>query len=329
MNLKYYTQVRKALRRVNFYISEFARYALPSALFRWYREFHHFSNSLDSEAIQKRVDYYCRFTPTPLNSENSITVGDFKYPFGKKKKYATYFFDLYHSLVYFRKDLRFRYEFGDITHEPEVPTIVKSRPIKEGQPTNSVIMKLNKKRHYVFIRDKKTFAEKKDMLVFRNSVHQAHRVAFIEQYFGHPKCVIGKINKDMIHKGHTEWIKGFMSIEEQLNYKYVCCIEGNDVATNLKWVMSSNSLPVMPRPKFESWFMEGTLIPGYHYVEIKEDYSDLIEKMEYYTAHPEKAEAIIRHNHEYIKQFQNSSLENTISLLVLKKYFLQTKQPVK
>lgn len=85
MNLKYYTQVRKALRRVNFYISEFARYALPSALFRWYREFHHFSNSLDSEAIQKRVDYYCRFTPTPLNSENSITVGEFKYPFGKKR----------------------------------------------------------------------------------------------------------------------------------------------------------------------------------------------------------------------------------------------------
>ena len=49
--------------------------------------------------------------------------------------------------------------------------------------------------------------------------------------------------------------------------------EGVDVATNLKWVMSSNSIAVMPRPKIESWFMENKLIPEKHYIEIKEDLS--------------------------------------------------------
>ena len=73
---------------------------------------------------------------------------------------------------------------------------------------------------------------------------------------------------------------------EQLQNKFILCIEGNDVASNLKWAMSSNSLVFMTKkPKFETWFMEGTLIPGHHYVEIKDDYSDMIEKMDYYLSH--------------------------------------------
>ena len=99
-------------------------------------------------------------------------------------------------------------------------------------------------------------------------------------------------------------------------------IEGNDVASNLKWVMSSNSIAVMPRPLFETWFMEGRLIPNYHYIEVKPDFSDLLERMDYYSAHPEEAEAIIKHAHEYVDQFRNSRRERLISLLVLKKYFM-------
>lgn len=59
------------------------------------------------------------------------------------------------------------------------------------------------------------------------------------------------------------------TIREHLDYKFIMAIEGNDVASNLKWVMSSNSLAVMPRPTCETWFMEGTLIPDYHYIEVR------------------------------------------------------------
>ncbi|WP_329347151.1 glycosyl transferase family 90, partial [Vibrio natriegens] len=116
------------------------------------------------------------------------------------------------------------------------------------------------------------------------------------------------------------------SIEEQLNYKFLLAIEGNDVATNLKWAMSSNSLVIMSKPRYETWFMEGRLQAGIHYVEVKADYSDLIEKMEYYIAHPEEAEAIIQNAHEWVEQFKNPQREKLISLLVAKKYFEKSGQ---
>jgi len=90
--------------------------------------------------------------------------------------------------------------------------------------------------------------------------------------------------------------------------------------------MSSNSLAVMPLPIYETWFMEGTLIPNYHYVLIKDDYSDLEERLNYYINHTDEAQKIIDNAHEYVKQFRNKKQEDLISLLVLKKYFEKTGQ---
>ena len=73
-------------------------------------------------------------------------------------------------------------------------------------------------------------------------------------------------------------------------------------------------------------FMEGTLIPNYHYIEIKPDFSDLEERLQYYMAHTDEAQAIIEHAHEYIEQFKNKKREQLISLLVLEKYFKMTGQ---
>ena len=82
----------------------------------------------------------------------------------------------------------------------------------------------------------------------------------------------------------------------------------------------------MPRPSCETWFMEGTLIPNYHYIEIKPDFSDLEERLQYYMAHTDEAQAIIEHAHEYIEQFKNKKREQLISLLVLEKYYKKNKQ---
>ena len=85
--------------------------------------------------------------------------------------------------------------------------------------------------------------------------------------------------------------------------------------------MSSNSIAVMPKPTCETWFMEGRLIPDYHYIQIKEDYSDLIEKISYYENHPQEAKAIVEHAHEWVSQFRDEKKEDLISLMVLEKYF--------
>ncbi|SMC23047.1 Glycosyl transferase family 90 [Campylobacter helveticus] len=103
-------------------------------------------------------------------------------------------------------------------------------------------------------------------------------------------------------------------------------IEGNDVASNIKWVMSSNSLVIMPRVKFETWFMEGELKPNVHYAEIKDNYENLEELLEFFIKHSNDAKEIIHNAHEYVKQFFDKEREFLISLLLMGKYFYYTNQ---
>ena len=98
------------------------------------------------------------------------------------------------------------------------------------------------------------------------------------------------------------------------------------MATNLKWVMSSNSIAVMPEPTYESWFMEGTLVPNVHYIRIAEDYSDVEVVLEYYITHPEACLEIIQNAQEYTQQFQDSKFEREVAYGVMQKYFQQTGQ---
>ena len=112
----------------------------------------------------------------------------------------------------------------------------------------------------------------------------------------------------------------------QRYYKFILSLEGIDVATNLKWIAQSNSLCFMKKPKHESWFMENTLIPNHHYVEINEDLRDVVSKIEYFTEHPEKAKVIVRNFQLYFCQFLELKNELLISLLVAVKYFFLSGQ---
>ena len=98
------------------------------------------------------------------------------------------------------------------------------------------------------------------------------------------------------------------------------------MSSNLKWVMSSNSVAVMPKPRFESWFMEGTLIPNYHYVLIKDDYSDLEERINYYINNLDKLKLIVKNANDYVSEFRDRKSEKIISLLVMEKFFNITNQ---
>jgi hypothetical protein len=46
-----------------------------------------------------------------------------------------------------------------------------------------------------------------------------------------------------------------------------------------------NSLAVMSRPRYGTWFMKSELVSSYHYVKIKSDYSDIEERLNYYIEH--------------------------------------------
>lgn len=275
----------------------------------------------DYDYIQQRADYYCKLTDNKDMQKGSYhAIGDMK-----MCRQKVYYYDSMEYLRWFDPKLKMSLLPGDINYVPESPQILKSRPIGDNN-ANSVLLNLNKVRHFIFINDKVPFAEKKNMAIFRGKIGlperggcKMQRWHLLKKFWGHPLMDLGEIASG--HGDHTEeWLTPKLTIYQQLEYKFVFSIEGNDVASNLKWIMSSNSIAVMPKPTCETWFMEGTLIPNYHYIEVKPDYSDLIDRLNYYTEHTDEAEAIIRHAHEYVEQFRDAEREDIISLLTLKKY---------
>ena len=192
------------------------------------------------------------------------------------------------------------------------------------QTFGKLLLNLDKVRHFIFLNDKLAFDSKWDKAIFRGVASQQHRKRFMAAFFGNPLVDCGDTGKGSDRP--KEWHAPLIALYDHLKYKFVISLEGNDVASNLKWVMSSNSIAIMPRPKFESWFMEGRLQGGVHYIEIKDDYSDLEEKIRYYSTHPEEAKAIIRNAHAFVDQFRDKEREELISLLVLEKYFRHTRQ---
>ncbi len=272
------------------------------------------TNQYNSNYIFQRVNYYNKLSDN-FNLSNFIHLKNFKYT----GEFKTYYLDFFKFKRYFFPNAKFCYEFGDVILTPQLPTIVKSRPISISNK-NAVLLNLNKIRHFIFVKDSNSYNNKINKLVWRGKITKLmpHREDFFRIHHDNTICDIGAVNNYVKNKN---WIKSRLTIEEQLQYKFILSIEGNDVATNLKWIMSSNSVAVMTKPKYETWFMEGTLIPDYHFICIKDDYSNLNEKLEYYINNPIETLKIIRNANLYINQFKNKSQEKLISLLVLKKYF--------
>jgi hypothetical protein len=309
----------KNLRKIKSYFTYAAISLTPKKLARinmqkLYEKHYLSAASSQQNEIDQRVAYYNKISnKNSLGQKPMYRVGGFK-----KDHSWSYYIDMKEMLAYFNDDLLFDYLPGDIQVVPEKPAFVKSRPITT-ENINSILLKINKVRHYHFIKDNVNYDTKEDLLVWRGACHQPHRQFFIEHYHAHELCNVGDVRDSMIG---TPLYKPFMSIKEQLNYKFILSIEGNDVATNLKWIMSSNSVCFMTEPKFETWFMEGALIAGKHYVQLKDDYSDLQEKVVYYLNHPNEAKNIIKNANSYVDQFKNTGREKLISFLVMQKYFL-------
>ncbi len=312
---------------VTYYLKAYIRQAIPSTFYRMRlkRELRKLNDypKEEQKALLQRLDYYCKLSPgSPIDrglwEQTAISIHD--QPRMKRKK--MYYIDIMEIARYFDPSLRWVYKWGDITDLQPLPSLVKSRPLGD-ENYNSTLLKLIKVRHFLFVNDQKIWREKRDLAIFRGDLgdQKPNREVFMNRWFGHPMIDAAATN---IIPDHPEWERPKLTIGEHLDYKFIISLEGNDVASNLKWVMSSNSIAVMPRPTCETWFMEGTLIPNYHYIEVKPDFSDLEERLRYYIAHPEEAEAIIRHAHEHVAMFEDKKREKLLSLMVLNKYFQVT-----
>jgi len=217
---------------------------------------------------------------------------------------------------------RFVKEFGDVNWIPAVPAFVKSRPIY-GDNRNAVLLPLDVRRHWFFPYDPFSFHSKIPAMVWRGASFQAHRQLFLQQSSVISSCDAGDPGLPVDHPQYRPWLSTY----QQLRFKYIISVEGNDVATNLKWIMHSNSLCFMAKPKFETWFLESQLVGGVHYAEIAEDFSNLKQVFDYYESHPDEALAIIREAQAYTRQFLDKASERLLTQHVCQAYFSAVSPP--
>nr|WP_255720244.1 glycosyl transferase family 90 [Acuticoccus kalidii] len=111
-----------------------------------------------------------------------------------------------------------------------------------------------------------------------------------------------------------------VSLAEHLQSKYLLSLEGNDVATGLKWMLASNSVVIMPPPLIQTWACEGLLKPFVHYVPVRQDLADLEDVYQWCVAHDDECEAIAEHGKAFIASFMRPKLEEELMVHLAEAY---------
>lgn len=135
----------------------------------------------------------------------------------------------------------------------------------------------------------------------------------IHQYTTHLKynspTDIGKIEKTVPTVPKLDW-------KEQSKYKYILHVDGNVVAYRLLKSMLTNSVILRVKSDFIHW-CDSELKPGIHYLGIKEDLSDLREKLDWCKSHDEECRQIASAGYQFakLKLTDESIQEGFIKLL--------------
>lgn len=277
--------------------------------------------------IKERVNYYLSDIN---NRQKDLSKLDNKFIFDKpflfscQSKYESYennqyVKDLRNLLSSIDEELSIPVQIGDKTNTSQLILFTKARNI---QNKNSILLKLNTARHFG-VNPKKVdldWNNKKDTPIWRGAStgYNKERELFVEQY--HEKYNIGFSHLVQNKNIDDKYIKGKVSIEEQLKYKFIISLEGNDVASNLKWILASNSVPIMKKPTKETWAMEGLLEPFVHYLPLDDDLSNLDTILDWANNNNDTCENIAFNGKVFMSQFSNPDTELEIQRQLILHY---------
>jgi Glycosyl transferase family 90 len=206
---------------------------------------------------------------------------------------------------------------GDSQHGEQWPVIIKSRRIYNSKK-KSILALLNERRHYQQVDIVKeareiTWDKKKDVLIWRGSTtgkpwEPGSRLNVVKRYYNSTEkgidIAFSRINLTSRQRNFSDaenYVRDRVDEIDMLQYKYLLSIEGNDVATGLKWMLYSNSLVFMPPPRYETWAMEGLLVPYYHYIPVAPDYHDLLEKLEWARKYDKACQTISKQATQFME----------------------------
>lgn len=124
-------------------------------------------------------------------------------------------------------------------------------------------------------------------LVYRNHNHTDADVGFSYSAHVDLKIVDG-----------VDMMRPSMSIRDQLQHKMLISIEGNDVATGLKWNLLSRSVVLMPPPTKTIFSLEVLLEPWVHYVPLNID--NVSEAIHWVLHNEEEAQTISKRAKNFV-----------------------------
>tara|TARA_Y100000816_G_scaffold281925_1_gene257004 strand:- start:2050 stop:2949 length:900 start_codon:yes stop_codon:yes gene_type:complete len=229
-------------------------------------------------------------------------------------------------------DKQFSVAFGDIHYETHPLQLVKNR--YHGNESSVILRCFEFERHWGHVYNKPKdieFNEKQNTVFWRgattgNESKIGNRFDLITRWFGKdPAIDIGFsfICQPQPHyaQEYSRYVKGECDITQFLQHKYIISVEGNDKDSGLNWKLNSNSVVLMTKPRITSWLMESKLIPDHHYVLLKDDFSDLKEKLDWCNANEERCKEIVKNANAYMDQFKDQKKEEQIEVDLIHAYF--------
>jgi len=270
--------------------------------------------------IEDRIEYYLGNTKysKELPEGNGSTVNS---PFIYKGQCDLYQEDVERLSSRTNKQLWF--QCGDKRYVgPNFPIITKTRDTHNPE-SKGIIGSLEYYRHFGMmphvLQVDMPWEAKESKMVWRGATtginkddRKCSRLDFVRQYSDSYDVGFASIAGNWA-KNNLEtcnlYYKGGMSTAQMSRYKYLPVLDGNDKASALNWILLSNSVPIMPKPRFHSWLCEKFLLPNIHYVELKDDYSDLPERLDWCMSHDSECKHIAANGTDFIMSNFNRESE--------------------
>src|SRR5579872_1240329 len=136
-----------------------------------------------------------------------------------------------------------------------------------------------------------------------DNVHRFSRVILCGLSQSYPHLIDAKFTFFAQGGEHIPSLQAFqaksMPFEELMLYKYQIFIDGNVSAYSASgWKFFTNSLIFKPESQWIQWYY-GALKPYVHYIPIKEDLADLVEKVQWARDHDGEAKALAKNCREF------------------------------
>ena len=209
--------------------------------------------------------------------------------------------------------------YGETGSTANIPCIRKSRRLNDN---TSIIYNFRTLRLTIPCKEVMKvdipWRDKSKGVIWRGATTgQEQRIALVKKYFDKYDVGFSSVKQ---RPELNKFKKESVSIKHQLKHKFIISLEGNDVASNLRWILASNSVPIMKKPYWQSWIMEAKLQPNVHYLELNDNLTNLEELLSWASQNDDKCNEIAQNGQQYMSQFLVEENDLPVQKLLLEEF---------